>query len=287
MGRVGKVNVIRWMSVVVGAALLSGCGGPLANVEFDNSVPAEQQQFIRNDLNAMGKFSYEHRSTEAIPYLGNDDVSPGALGKFLSRRIHYIIGENVDIDRVKVAAESRVYRPNQTSNLRASVESNNSSVVMLNAGAYLYTVGRDSNTVYDFPINSKAVRILSPLTGIVQIGAGLFDPGIMRIATNTLGATILRIGTYFHEGYHGNGSGAWATFGHDVCVSGSFSGQNACDNATNGPYPFGAFIEKVLLSGCKECTNADQQAVKADISDGYSRVLTNTAKYVPPQPETL
>jgi hypothetical protein len=154
-------------------------------------------------------------------------------------------------------------------------------VVAVNIGAVIYNAGKMQDTLFEamLPGLEKAVEVRSPRTGIIQIGAGLFQPLLGRFGwqgedIDTEVSRLVRLGAIFHEARHSDGHGKSLTFPHAVCPEGhDYAGRVVCDRSLNGAYAVGGLVERDLLQQCRNCTVAEKEAFRLYTMDSFNRII--------------
>ena len=260
---------------------------------------------IQNDLSIIENFKFSDQA-EAITLhaMGLETLNSETATKWLNDRVNYVISENafslfnlfirkvIKVERQNVEFPNKTAIPYSLDNFQESEDSNNQHgmVVMSNIGSALYSGGKSKGQINQIKIprgflkSAEKVSITSPRAGIIQIGEGLFNQGLMinREKTDALSNSIFRLGTFFHEARHSDGNGASLGFMHRICPEGhDYEGQPACDENLNGPYTIGAAMMIEMTKSCKAqsaCTDAEVQTLKMVILDSINRRLLITHK---------
>lgn len=254
--------------------LLASCAGdppgPRVQMEYDASVPDDQKDWIENDLENLRQFAFEDQ--EGKDLLGLDSISPSSIATWLSDRVKYVVGESYNENANVVPLE-----------LDPTVSS---VTVMSNLGGGLYRPVRNNKRFPTIRVAGQNLKIDTPRVGIIQIGKGHFLPvsaGILS-TVGSMGNSLYRLSTLFHEARHSDGNGDNAAFPHVYCPSGDYKGELACDTNSNGAYAVGVLMLKKLIEGCKRarCSMSDKVALMIIYADEKSRIIgTNVGDATP------
>jgi hypothetical protein len=153
--------------------------------------------------------------------------------------------------------------------------------VMTNVGGGLYSFSKEKHSILTLSIPGlNDVTLISPRTGIIQIGKGLFDKdiaGLSKEPNQSIVRFAFRMGTFFHEARHSDGHGKSLTFPHAICPAGhDYEGTAACDKNLNGPYTVGAHFFSSLARSCENCSAHELEMLHIEALDSFSRVLPIT-----------
>lgn len=259
---------------------------PVADIQFDSSIPDDQYNLMAQDLEDLQKFEFTRPDSKLLSVMGLRDSSPRSMLNWLKDRVHYIVGE-----KFKPARQVRSETKNQafpfdheSSDVDFNILDLFSSkpvVVMSNVGGGLYALSKDAHTIYSFAIPGlDDVTLTSPRTGIIQIGKGLFNKNIAGLGDEPAQSKVrfaFRMGTFFHEARHSDGHGKSLTFPHAICPAGhEYEGSPACDANLNGPYTVGAHFFNSLARSCRDCSSHDLEMIRIQALDSFSRVLPAT-----------
>ena len=254
----------------------------ISEISYDSSVKSDYQELIKKDLSLIARSNFESDS-EAQTITGMASYTNRSMADWLTARVRYVLGESYSLyTGLNTAKSSITYSPLVYSDIMTGLEA--SVTVMSNLGSAVYSAGKKSSTVYSLRINGIDIEAKSARVGIIQIGAGLFDEE--RFSLNSTAASIARLGTFFHEARHSDGNGESLGFSHAKCVSGTFAGEYACENFTNGPYMVQSVMLKKFYNLCGDCSSTDKTKLQALIADRRERLMTG-AKTGDPRPEKI
>jgi len=279
-----------------------------ATILLHKDLPVDQRRSLEFDLATLDKISPKDDAStaEAADKMGiSGRVAGTALRAWLEERVHYIVPQDWKASRNEPKASLASY-PNSgvfpeiemptkspsnekvVASKKLSTKQDGSApkksvtLVMLNIGSGLYMKGKLSNVMLSLKIDGEhSEPILSPRTGIIQIGQGLFEKSsrVEKSSAETEANSIYRLMTFFHEARHSDGNGISLGFLHAVCPEGhSYAGYAACDRSQNGSYRIGAVMAKVLINQCEHCSIAAKEALRADMLDSYDRILKTTPR---------
>lgn len=152
-------------------------------------------------------------------------------------------------------------------------------IVMSNLGSAVYMMGKMSKVLLGIKVDDEKIYAKSPRVGIIQVGEGLFFKDFMlnKDNVNAPANSISRLGTFFHEARHSDGTGISTTFAHDICPEGHpMAGYAACEASGNGPYTIGALTERHLIRNCTSCSNEELGGLTMKVADSFSRIIDKT-----------
>jgi hypothetical protein len=260
-----------------------------------NDVPREQQEILRQDIEAFAKMPFIVNDETFSKVMGLEgEVKAKDLVNWLSLRAKILIGESYEMSEKDSYVASSGYnfqypgilpdipQPPLASENSPSVEpppadSENSNVItiMSNIGVSLYLNGKENGVLLgvNMPGLGK-IPVTSPRVGILKIGRGLFSMGRTKNNTLEIDSSLMRVATLFHEARHSDGNRKSAGFLHAICPAGhDFAGYAACDFGLNGSYSVGFQVGKAAAENCAACTVAQREALRLDYLDSYSRVI--------------
>ncbi len=292
-----------------------------AEIILSSKIKKDLKNKINRDLTIIKEFKFKKVvHPEALSVLGLKELNANTASTWLNQRVNYVIEENalsvfkLLFKRVIYVAEDGVTFPNagilpysmgtnyverfdseqlpnengDTGATDEGQEAKTGFTVMSNIGAALYLSGKQENQVYGLKVSrgflrpSKKVEIISPRSGVIQIGEGLFAPEltINRENENALANTIFRMGTFFHEARHSDGNAESLGFTHATCPeTHDYAGAAACDENLNGPYTVGKVMLDEMTNACGDkCSEADKEILNLMIIDNASRILKTTHK---------
>lgn len=248
-----------------------GCGkhprydAPLAvELIYDESVDTDHREWTDLDLRTLSWVTPEN--VDGMGLFALSEVSSTTLSGWLRTRARYIVGESWEYKQKYLAErENFTYTPE----LYAAV------TLMSNFGTSLYRQGKRNDEIIKITVGEESALVTSPRIGLFMIGPGHFATDVVGQTGDVedLKNSIQRLATLFHEARHGDGNGAHVGFGHKTCDSGTYAGEYACDDSTNGPYTVGKLILKSLRNGCDECNEEAFAEIDASIVDYAERVL--------------
>ena len=254
-----------------------------ASAALMRMVDASQTQVISgNQVNRNSLLVQFREIFGAEVQRSGTTVSGRSLLSWLKTRMQYVLPESKRLERDLVDLGRAQYPssplPPISQIATASslpIDPVSATLVMYNAGAALYYTGKSQSRLVGLRVDGHGVvRVLSPRTGIVGIGEGLFKLPKGTPKTS-LPARVYRLSTYFHEARHSDGSGRSLGFLHVRCQSGRLAGHHACDNNGNGPYSVGAVVSALFAWNCQAlgCTPAEESAIIAETLDSQQRVI--------------
>ncbi len=278
--------------------LFSGFIGFQASANTDilisPKIKSSQKNIINKDLDILNNYSFrENKDLKTKRVLGLKDFNTITATRWLNNRVKYIVdSDKINIEQTNVDYPTPLTQP--FSDIATETDSILPSfVTMSNLGAATYLLGKANHSLYNIKFSRGilkkplVLRIDSPRVGILQLGEGLFSPGlaINRIDPNAIANTILRLSFIFHEARHSDGNGESLGFTHSVCPHGhDYENEIACDESLNGAYSVGAVIAKEMLMSCGEdCTERDKEMLKIFILDNYGRIQTKTHQGLSPK----
>lgn len=275
-----------WASALL--LLLVGCGGKncypptalssfgsdtsAADLNFDSTVPADQQSLIKQDLARLGTLSLEENKEDSCT-VGIATFSGTNLVQYLKTRVRYVVGESYDYKKPTVSSQ-----PSGGTTVYAALGENtraesNVVTVMTNIGAALYLAAKKESALATLTIASTAVPIYSPRDGVIQIGAGMFVANnVPSSAKDALVNSLLRLSVFLHEARHSDGHGDHTAFGHIKCTEGTYAGEAACERFANGPYSVQGTMVAKLYDACTNCTMTERMGMMRLAADYFSRV---------------
>lgn len=254
--------------------------------KFTADVPPHQQVMLAEDFASLPAMKLP-QDPETLAMLELKEVSGTSLLGWLQERVQYIVGESFQVgESVQGSFADFTYEnANEMPVLEKAVSNPTSQppkyVVAVNIGSGIYLAGKMQDTLFEaqLPGLEKSVEIRSPRTGIVQIGAGLFQPLLSRYGwkgedINTEISRYVRLGALFHEARHSDGQGKSLSFPHAVCPEGhDYAGRVVCDRSLNGAYAVGGLVERDLLQQCQNCTVAEKEAFRLYTMDSFNRII--------------
>ena len=249
---------------------------------IDANVPVLFQNLIRQDLASLEIIKIQNRNA-SIKSVFQTDLTNEKLQTWLYDRSRYILSEQFEIN----ATTAPVFRNHhkfanpiipQFEKGKSGDSSGPVRTVMSNVGAKVYFSGKTQNALFQIVIPGYGnVPVRSPRVGIFKIGSALFAPllaDLPKARLDSLGNSLARLKTYFHEARHSDGNGDSLLFGHAVCPEGhDFAGYNACDKNLNGPYTVGALFLSATINSCSSCSAAEREALRVQQADSFSRVI--------------
>jgi len=261
------------------------------SVRYDSGVPGWQKDLLEGDLDNLSRLNVNVSNAEYANIIGLSEINASQLNRWLSERLKVIVGEDF---QVKYRYS---YKQRFTSNPEAFSETYTPlSAAVTNAentGGLVYLKCKPLGYICDLNLmDGTAIEVRTPRVGVVRIGEGLFSP---RVEGNRedRAASFVRLGTLFHEAGHTNGNGAHVCFAHAKCPPGHAyydpdpDKGYACDEATNGPYPIGVTILKILYEACGTSCNARQKEQLAGIIADYETRRLDGHTYKDPRPERI
>jgi hypothetical protein len=254
-------------------------------VTFDASVPEDQAQMIREDLDRFQRLSFS--SQEDAELFGLSTLNNQTMSAWLSERVKVIVGESYDYASL-AKGESYDYSPRVFARSSPQeAEFSKMTTIMSNTGAYVYLKGKEADALFTLPINGVSIPIRTPRVGIIRIGPGLFTVNRIKSSDlNSLANVLVRMGTLFHEARHSDGNGKTAGFPHASCTINN-QVSSACEMNLNGPYMLEAKFLKLAQSICKSnsCTVEELEGLKYFQADSASRLIG--ANMPDPRPEGI
>lgn len=276
---------------VISALLVISCGRNsvqrLSALEFDSSVPADQQETIRTNLSLLANYNLPMPS-EASKY-GFSNFSGNSLVGWLLDRVSYVVGESYDYTSASNRVSTLDFNGfSQGINL---FDENAATTIMSNIGgsAFKEIVGEGTRP-FSLKINGVPKPINSPRVGIIKIGAGLFMKlRFKKGDRKALSDIASLIATFIHEGRHSDGNYKKDSicFSHIKCSSGDFKGDYACDRFKNGAYNIGAYVLQAFYLNCPQCDAIDKNLILLQAKDQLSRTDPSVTNYGDNEPDHL
>lgn len=264
-----------------------------------NDVPKEQKKLLESDLDRLSTMSLagaDANFSRVLDFSG--PVTAKNLLDWLSLRIRYVVSSDMELNK-SAYIEERSYsyqnagitpdipesskKPGNDggpSNGGGAADGPKVMVVMSNVGGALYIAGKSSGALLGLKIPGVGkVPASSPRVGILQVGEGLFKIRATKESKiEDVDASLMRLGTLFHEARHSDGNGKNIGMLHAICPEGhAYAGYGACDFSLNGSYSVGAHITKVLTESCRDCSPTKKEGLRLDYLDSFSRVITEKA----------
>jgi hypothetical protein len=285
-----------------------------SDIMLSKSIKPELRKKIERDLDLINSFKFKgEANSQTLKVMGLSSLNGETASQWLNERVSYIISENalspfnlifkraIFIDRRGVEFPNQGVIPysmdksimqattDEEAVSLSGLDEQKSFTVMSNIGSALYLAGKKQNAVYGIKVSkgflrgSEKVAMVSPRTGVIQIGEGLFAPQLTVNKENqdALANSIFRLGTFFHESRHSDGNGESLGFMHTTCPAGhDYEGQPACDENLNGPYTVGALMMAEMAKSCDStsCSEKDKQVLKMLVLDSANRILSTTHK---------
>lgn len=274
---------------------------PVADIQFDSSIPDDQYKIMAQDLEDLEKFEFSNPDSKILSVMELRDSSSRSMLSWLKDRVHYIVSE-----KYKPAFQIRSESKNQTFPFANETPGSDGTnmvdfsifdwfspkivTVMSNIGGGLYSFSKEEHSILTVAIPGvNDVTLTSPRTGIIQVGKGLFDKDIAGLSDEPNQSIVrfaFRMGTFFHEARHSDGHGKSLTFPHVVCPTGhDYEGTAACDKNLNGPYTVGAHFFNSLARSCKNCSAHELEMLHIEALDSFSRILPITIAKAPSDPD--
>jgi hypothetical protein len=262
-----------------------------------SDVSAQESKVLASDLAYLKTLKPQANDAQLQQLMETKVLTEPVMEQWLADRVQYIISETTNLETdAGVVSQSFAFPnpgmlPTQVTNgapikpaadtqpAQAQAPAQGQGVlVMLNIGGGLYMAGKASNSLIGIKVAGVGVvPLTSPRVGVLQIGAGMFQPllkdaGITNPQSRAY--TIFHLATLFHEARHSDGNGKSLGFAHSLCpIDHDLAGLAGCDNSTNGAYTLDAVVMRNLTASCKDCKAADTEALKLEVLDSFSRVL--------------
>jgi len=277
---------------------------PIADIQFDSSIPKDQYDLMSQDLESLRKFDFSNTDPQLASVMGLRDTSSSSILHWLQDRVHYIVGEKFNPDKqIRSVQKNQTFpfaeqlpdEEEQSAGVTDFGLSNLSSPsifkVMANIGSEIYASSKVDHAVYTFQVPGvDNIRMTSPRVGIIQIGQGLFAKNVAGMDKEPVQSPVrfaFRMGAFFHEARHSDGHGKSLGFFHAICPVGhEYAGASACDRNLNGPYTVGAHFLNSMARSCKNCSAHDLDMIRLQALDSLNRVLPITVSGVSSDPES-
>jgi hypothetical protein len=254
-------------------------------IRFGATVPYDQRDLLAGDLEYLYTNPNPIADADFIHIAKLSSVQGDHLHNWILNRLRLVVGETFDLEKAIVGTRAFQY-PNastlDTLNLESAFGVRAKAkliTIMRNVGASYYYVGKTRLITESFgvdPGTKDVIYVESPRAGLVQIGEGLFAQGfhVRPTIANHPANSVKRMGVFFHEARHSDGSGSRVIFPHEECPLGhDYAGLIACDRVGNGSYMIGALAIRQLAKNCKSCNGSDQLSLDLTISDSFNRVI--------------
>lgn len=292
------------MKKVILASLLATASLAQANdIVLSEKIKTSYLKKIEKDMNVLDNLKFKDVNPRTLEVMGLTDLNTNTASKWLNDRVNYVVEENaltifkLLIKRVIYVEQDSVAYPNgnvlpySQDPKNQFINDEKGMVVMSNLGAGLYMGGKAERKLYGMKVSrgllKKQIKVTidSPRAGVIQVGEGLFDPGLTVNSSNenSMANNINRLATFFHEARHSDGNGSSLAFAHSKCPAGhELGGMYACDENLNGPYTVGALMMTEMIKLCDEtCSPTDVEVLKVQALESAGRVLKTTYKGVP------
>lgn len=277
-----------------------------SEILLSKSINSEYAEKIKSDLILLDGFPFKkNASSDRVRVMQLNDINSESVSRWLNTRVHSIVQEsaqsffNLYLLQIISLQKNEVEYPNSDiipfsmtnplsnneSDQTESDLSNKELTLMSNLSANIYILGKSKKELYSVKISRGQlkkpynVKVISPRSGIIQIGDGLFDPEFTVNPENpeAISNSILRLATLFHEARHSDGNGLSLGFTHAFCPPGhDYEGSAACDENLNGPYTIGKLMLTEMSNSCEECSERDKQLFKLIVLDNANRILKTT-----------
>ena len=267
-------------------------------INISKNIKPELSNLLEKDLVVLENLTFRpNPDPKALLILNIDQLTNASVEDWLHTRVKYIIEENAfsgfwaRLTRTLFVEQSNVIYPNANiipanTNNNVGTNPSKSSITMTNVGAAYYIQGKSEHKLYGIKFSDRdsnktiPLRIDSPRAGILQIGAGLFDPhlAINRTEPNAIANSIFRLSFLLHEARHSDGHGPSLGFTHSLCPKGhDYEGELACDESLNGAYSVGAYLAREMMLACDDqCSDRDKEMLKIFIIDNLNRIQNKT-----------
>jgi hypothetical protein len=273
--------------VVVAGITLGGCGqnqdgttpfsgGPSMAVKYD-SLPSEHQAIVDADLKVLGGLPLSQGDTSVLEV---SEFSGRGFTSWLSPRVKYVIGKNYNYatNLPEPSGSYYTYYSRTGSTLGQELQREDMSTTFaMNVGATIHSASKTSRVTYTMQVAGDSVSITSPRSGIIGLYDSLFNGSriIKSSSVTALANSLIRLMTVMHEGRHGDGNGANATFPHTSCQK---SSSRICDASLNGPNGVSKAFITYGAAICTSCTDRERQGLNAVLGDVSSRIRTDAVQ---------
>ncbi|MFX3675471.1 MAG: hypothetical protein ACN6I6_00385 [bacterium] len=281
------------LSFTISMVMMPQVHGGADDITLSKKISKDYRRTLTRDLEQLREMSFSQSADpKTLELLEINDLNAVSAYQWLRDRVSVVI-EDTDVTKLKIKAQNfSRYPVNQPAIVEkamprpATGNGSKGVTVMSNIGTGLYYAGKTANQLFTLKVktgflSSKSYQIVSPRTGVIQIGEGLFMKKYLinsqdeESKANGLG----RMSTFFHEARHSDGSGAGIGFFHAVCPTDhDFAGVHACDRNLNGPYTVGAQITKEFIKNCDDCSVSEKEKLRLRYLDSLNRVLVDTPK---------
>mgnify|MGYP003641614927 CR=1 FL=1 len=281
------------LSFTISMVMMPQVHGGADDIILSKKISKDYRRTLTRDLEELKSMSFSQSADQrTLELLEINDLNADTAYSWLRDRVSVVI-EDTDVTKLKIKAQNfSGYPSNQPAIIEKAMPrpatggGSKGVTVMSNIGTGLYYAGKTASQLFTLKVktgflSSKSFQIVSPRTGVIQIGEGLFMKKYLINSKNELSKAngLGRMSTFFHEARHSDGSGAGIGFFHAVCPSDhDFAGVHACDRNLNGPYTVGAQIIKEFIKNCDDCSVSEKEKLRLRYLDSLNRVLTNTPK---------
>jgi hypothetical protein len=269
---------------------------PVGKIKLQGALPEEQAELLHFDRAIFSSFRISEDNTQLKDLMKLNSTSSKTLINWLEARVQVVVTENFDEEKHMVPLQKGYafenpgvfsvherFTPPPVRNASGGGASGGSSssnstpakmvVNMSNLGEYIYRLGKIRGVLLGLDIDGIGViPVSSPRSGVIRVGAGLFDEAPRSI--RTAAAAIPRLKTFFHEARHADGNGKSLGFPHAICPPGhNLHGNNACDRNLNGPYTVGGQVMRAMTESCTTCSRGQREALRLQYLESFGRVL--------------
>lgn len=280
-------------AIVIGLALVGSAQAAKSNIKFSKGIKKSQRKVMTKDLKVLEEMDFHaNADDETLKVMGLQKLNAEVATSWLEDRVQFVI-EDTDWKKLesKIKIEQAYYNF-ENSDIKPTLETPTSKpsgkgvTVMSNLGAALYYAGKDSKSLFSFPVKTgmfkkETVKFSSPRAGLIMIGEGHFMErfNYNKDKPKAIENSFNRLSTFFHEARHSDGAGKNLGFFHAVCPDGhDFQGYNACDRNMNGPYAVGSQMTKEFLNNCDSCSDEVSERMKLSYLDTQNRIIKVTKK---------
>lgn len=292
-------------------------GSTSSGIRFDASVPADQQELLADDFAFIETINMTGATAQDMQILGLSDLSGRSFMNWIRQGVSYIVGESFEYEQHWSVSDIAVNYPPSgptstnpysgysrmaliglfDSHSDTSATAGEAVTIMSNFLGTVYKRGKAAGVLVNMNMAGQTVPVVSPRTGGLKVGPGLFNTYKVKNTPPTSKANRLaRAVVLGHEIIHSDGRKDDVTLGHALCQQGNWKGSSAnpnsslnneyaCEKYTNGPYMVDAVLSKLAPSACTGCSNSELTFFQTMRADALSRGLSQGMRAADRTPE--
>ncbi len=248
----------------------------VGNIYFDAALDTRERAAMETAMSYLDVHALENADPLLLNYMKISRGDRQTVRRWIEDRVQYIVSDNSSQSKLDALGEPYSFANPGIFPPRVKQGGANAMTIMSNDGAVLYLYGKMKGRVFSYLGDGIGrIRFTSPRSGLLTIGEGLFK--LAPSAEETF-VRIEHLLTLIHEARHSDGNRETTGFLHEICPSGTYKGEPACDKNLNGPYGIEALAFKALKNSCTDCKSARTRAlIDFYYADSLTRTLPGSA----------